>query len=184
LIAPLPNEVELSSGRGDEEPRGPSVTRRLRVAHVQVGADVEQLVEKGPSLLVGPRVVWADERQEVALALIGEHLDQVREVLALRGELDDGTFGDLADLDPLGKLATAIEEFGEALSRGTELLAELAVGDLEAPDARPTPLGIVHRCGAVGLLEPGDLVAGGADLFVQGAPLGVGCSRPAPAGAR
>ena len=68
-------------GEGDAE---------LAVGDVDVGGGAEELVEEGAALVVGAGVVRAEQGEEVALGLVGDHLDEVGEVLALGGELDDG----------------------------------------------------------------------------------------------
>jgi hypothetical protein len=57
-------------------------------------------VEQRPALLVGAGVVGAQQREEVALGLVCHHLEEVDQVLALRGELNDGPVADISHLDP------------------------------------------------------------------------------------
>src|SRR3990172_5500127 len=143
----------------------------LGAGDVDVGCGTKQLVQDCPSLVVAASVVRAQERQEVALGLVREHLDEVRQMLAFGGELDDGTVADVTDLDSLGECAAAPPELGESVACGPKLLADLAVSDLEAAHGRAAALGVVHRCRAVGLLELGDFDAGAPDLLVEGASL-------------
>jgi hypothetical protein len=49
--------------------------------------------------------VRSQQRKQIALGLIGNHLDDVGQVLTLGGELDHGGLGEVADFDPLGKIA-------------------------------------------------------------------------------
>jgi hypothetical protein len=47
-------------------------------------------VQQGSALLIGTGVVRSQQRKEIALGLIGNHLDDVGQVLTFRGELDHG----------------------------------------------------------------------------------------------
>src|ERR1035437_10001268 len=99
---------------------------------IDVSGGVKQFVQEGAPLFVAANVVWSEKRQEVALGLKGEHLDEVREVLALGGELDDGTRAHLTDFDALRECVASPQELGELVPCDVELLANLGVGDFEA----------------------------------------------------
>ena len=70
----------------------------------------EQLMEQGSPLLIGALVVRLQECNEIALGLIGNHLDNVGEVLAFRCQLDHGSFAEVSDFDALGNVAALLQE--------------------------------------------------------------------------
>jgi hypothetical protein len=90
--------------------------------------------------------VGLDEAAEVAFGLVGEHFEEVGEVLGLGGELDD--LGDLAQGDE-------------------DLAAEAGVGDLEAAHGRAAALLVEEGGGAVGGLQGGELGLGLVELGVE-----------------
>src|SRR5208337_3981759 len=57
---------------------------------------------------------------------------------------------------------------------GVQLLAEPAMGNLEAPHGRPTWFGVVRGGGTVFAFELGEIGAGGTDLLIQSAALRIG----------
>src|SRR6266478_9279262 len=71
-----------------------------------------------------------------------DHLDDVGQVLTFR-ELDHGLLVEVSDFDALGNVAALLEELRHASAGCAQLLAEPAMGDLEAPHGRPTLFGVV-----------------------------------------
>src|ERR1035438_8312137 len=147
---------------------------QLAVADADVAGGGEQLMQERASLLFGTGVVKPQQREQIALGLIGDHLDDVRQVFALGGEFDHGTLTEVSDLGALGNVAAFVDEPGQAVTCGAQLLAEFAVGDLEAAHRGAALLGVVGRGGAVVAFDLGEFDAGGADLLVQRTALGVG----------
>src|SRR5215467_3483982 len=95
-------------------------------------------------------------------------------MLAFSGELDHGSLVEFADFDALGNLAALAKEPAHARAGAAQLLAEPAVGDLEAPHGRPALFGIVRCGGPEFAFEPGQIGAGRTDLLVQSAALRIG----------
>src|SRR5260370_31320206 len=91
-------------------------------------------------------------------------------MLALGGEFDHGRLAQVPDLQARGGVATFLDEFAQALTRGAQLLAKLAIGDLEAAHSGAVLFGVVGGGSPLLALELGPLHAGGADLLVQRAP--------------
>src|SRR6266853_5309582 len=92
------------------------------------------------------------------------------QVLAFGGEPDDGPLVEVSDFDALGNVAALLEELRHASAGCAQLLAEPAMGDLEAPHGRPTLFGVVG--GTVLAFELGEIGARRTDLLVQSAALG------------
>ena len=88
-------------------------------------------------------------------------------------ELDHGPLVDVSSFDALGNVATLLEELRHASAGCSQLLAEPAVGDLEAPHGRPASFGIVGG-GTVFAFELGKISACRTDRLIQRAALGVG----------
>src|SRR5437016_1240355 len=147
---------------------------QLAVAEADVARSGEQLMQERASLLLSPGVVRAQQPKQIALGLVSEHLDDVRQVLALGGEFDHSTLAEVSDLNARGHAAALVDEPGQAITCSAQVFAEFAVGDLEATHRGAALLGVVSRGGAVLALELGELGARGADLLVQRAALGVG----------
>ena len=97
--------------RGTERGQGDI---QLFVGDVNVACGGEQLMEQGSALLIDPGVVSSQERHQIALGLIGDHLDDVGQVLAFCGELDHGPLAEVSDLDALGDVAALVEQPGDA----------------------------------------------------------------------
>src|SRR5260370_23725085 len=112
---------------------GAKVDMQLAIADADVACSGEQLMQQGSPLLVGTGVVGSQQRKKIALGLIGNHLDDVGQVLAFRGELDDGPLVEISDFDALGNVAALLEQLRHASTGCAQLLAEPAMGDLEAP---------------------------------------------------
>ncbi len=88
---------------------------QLLLSEVDVAGGGEQLVEERPALLLGPRVMWPQEIEQIALGLVGEHLDDVGQMLALGGELDDGTLAQVPDLNARRNTAPLVHELAQML---------------------------------------------------------------------
>jgi len=58
--------------------------------------------------------VRPQERKQIALGLIGDHLDDVGQVLAFARELHHGTLVEFSHLDALGNVAVLIKQPGHA----------------------------------------------------------------------
>src|SRR6516162_4171764 len=99
-------------------------------------------MQEGSSLLINTRVVRPQECKQVALGLISNHFDDVAQVLTFRGELDHSAFAAVANFDALGKLLALSEELRHAIADRAQLLAELAMGDLEATHSGAVLFGI------------------------------------------
>ena len=72
---------------------------QLVVTDADVACSGEQLMQQGSPLLIDTGVVRSQQRQQIALGLIGNHLDDVGQVLTLRGELDHGPLVEVSDFD-------------------------------------------------------------------------------------
>src|SRR5258708_38767538 len=147
---------------------------QLAIADADVACSGEQLMQQGSPLLVGTGVVGSQQRKKIALGLIGNHLDDVGQVLAFRGELDDGPLVEISDFDALGNVAALLEQLRHASTGWAQLLAEPAMGDLEAPHGGPARFGVVRGGGTVFAFEPGEIRAGRTDLLIQSAALRIG----------
>src|SRR6516164_1997241 len=95
-------------------------------------------------------------------------------MLAFGGELDHGSLVEFADFDALGNLAALVKEPAHAGAGAAQLVAEPAMGDLEAPHGRPALFGIVRGGGTEFTFQPGHIGAGRMDLLVQSAALRIG----------
>src|SRR5215216_1816862 len=88
-------------------------------------------MQQGSALLIGTGVVRSQQRKHIALGLIGNHLDDVGQVLSFGCELDDGPLVEVSDFDPLGNSAALLEELRRASTGYAQLLAEPAMGVLK-----------------------------------------------------
>ena len=147
---------------------------QLFVGDANVACSSEQLMEQGSPLLIDTGVVRSQERNQIALGLIGDHLDDVGQVLAFCGKLDHGPLAEVSDLDALSNIAALLEEPCDASAGRAQPLAERAMSDLEAPHGRPALLGVVRGGGAVFAFELGEIGARRTDLLIQSAALGIG----------
>ena len=95
-------------------------------------------------------------------------------MLSFRGELDEGLLAEVLDFNPLGNVATLLEQLRHASTGCAQLLAEPAMSNLEAPHGWPTRFRIVRGGDTVFAFEPGKIDAGCADLFIQSAALRIG----------
>ena len=77
---------ELERSQGDVQ---------LMIGDADVAGSGEQLMQQGSPFLIGTGVVRSQQRKEIALGLIGNHLDDVGQVLTLGGELDHGALGEI-----------------------------------------------------------------------------------------
>lgn len=92
---------------------------QLLLSEVDVAGGGEQLVEERAALLLGPRVMRPQEIEQIALGLVGEHLDDVGQMLALGGELDDGTLAQVPDLNARRNTAPLVHEPAQMLPGGS-----------------------------------------------------------------
>src|SRR6266542_559987 len=99
---------------------------QLAVADADVACGSEQLMQQGSSLLIDAGIVRSQQRNQVALGLIGNHLDDVGQVLAFGGELDHGPLVEVSDLDALGNAAALLDELRHTSAGCAQLLAEPA----------------------------------------------------------
>ena len=89
----------------------------------------EDLVQQRAPLLLGTGIVRPQQRQQIALGLVGHHLDDVGQVLALGGELDHGTLAEVSDLDALREASRRCSmSLAQASARRAQLLAECCHG--------------------------------------------------------
>ena len=87
---------------------------QLAIADADVAGSGEQLMQQGSPFLIGTGVVKSQQRKQIALGLIGNHLDDVGQVLSFGGELDDGPLVEVSDFDALGKAAALLEQLRHA----------------------------------------------------------------------
>jgi transposase len=133
------------SDAGDHESMGPA-RHRGRLPHVRALAtgrsSRKQIALGRPSSSARRRMNRRSlMRRHRPLRLIGNHLDDVGQVLSFGCELDDGPLVEVSDFDALGNAAALLEELRHASTGCAQLLAEPAMGDLEAPHGRPAPFG-------------------------------------------
>ena len=83
---------------------------QLAIADADITCSGEQLMQQGSPFLIDTGVVRSQQRKQIALGLIGNHLDDVGQVLTLRGELDHGPLVEVSDFDALGNVAALLEE--------------------------------------------------------------------------
>jgi hypothetical protein len=83
---------------------------QLAVRNAGVAYRGEEFMQQGSSLLMGTGVVRSQQRKQIALSLIGNHLDDVGQVLAFRGELDHRPPAEVADLNALENVTASLEE--------------------------------------------------------------------------
>jgi hypothetical protein len=141
---------------------------RTSVTADKRGGRLDRRLNEGASLLVDSCVVRAEETQQVALDLVGDHLEHGREVLSFVREFDDRRAAEChGNGDPFGQGGALALHCGEVFTRRSEAVAEFAVRDLEAARRRPHCLGIVERSATVLLGKLGLGGAGGGDLLVQ-----------------
>ena len=91
---------------------------QLAIADADVAGSGEQLMQQSSALLIGTGVVRSQQRKQIALGLIGNHLDDVGQVLSFGGELDDGPLVEVSDFDALGNAATLLEELRDVGAGG------------------------------------------------------------------
>jgi len=83
---------------------------QLAVRNADVTCRGEEFMQQGSSLLIGTGVVRSQQRKQIALSLIGNHLDDVGQVLAFRSELDHRPLAEIADLDAFENITAPLEE--------------------------------------------------------------------------
>ena len=116
---------------------------QLAIGDGNVAGSGEELMQEGSALLLGAQVVRPQQREQIALGLIGDHLDDVGQVLAFCGELDDGVLVEVAHFDELGNVAAVLDEPRQTSVRGSQLGGEAAMGELEAAHGRAALPGMV-----------------------------------------
>jgi hypothetical protein len=67
-------------------------------------------MQQGSPLLIGAGVVRSQQRKQIALSLIGNHLDDVGQVLAFRGELDERPLAEVSNFDALENVTAPFEK--------------------------------------------------------------------------
>lgn len=117
------------SMRGTERRQG---DLQIALGNLDVAGGGEDLVQQRSAFLLGTQVVRPQKVEQIALRLICEHLDDVRQMLSLGGELDHGPLAQVPDLHARGEVATFIVELAQMLACSAQLFAELAISDLEA----------------------------------------------------
>ncbi len=117
-------------------------------------------LEEGAALLLSAAVVGSEEAEQITLGLVGDHLEQVGEVLAFDGELDDVGVDDFLDRDAGGQLGTLGFELGDPPHRLAQAGGERGVGDLESAHGGPPALPVVEGGEAVVGLELLEVGAG------------------------
>ena len=83
---------------------------QLAIGDANVTCRGEQLMQQGSPLVIDAGIVRPQQCNELALGLIGNHLDDVGQVLAFRGELDHSLLAELSNFDALGDVAALLEQ--------------------------------------------------------------------------
>lgn len=146
------------------------------IGHGQIGRGGHGGLNERAPFLDGPPVVGLDPGDQVALGLIGDHLDQIHQVLAL-GSQTPGPFTEgLPHGDAGGQLGPLGLEILEALKRGANDSRQGGLDVFQAAERDGTGLALELNESAqtVFRLQAPQLVAGGADGFVEGLASGVG----------
>src|SRR5262249_59739945 len=117
----------LGGARSMRRAEGSQGDMQLAVADADIACSGEQLMQQGSPLLIGAGIVRSQQRKQIALGLIGNHFDDVGQVLAFGGELDHGPLVEVSDFDALGKAAALLEELRHASAGGAQLPAEPAM---------------------------------------------------------
>src|SRR5262249_37783482 len=94
-------------------------------------------------------------------------------MLAFRGELDQGAVVEVADGNAPRCVAALLQQPAQIFASVAQLLAELAVGNLEAAHGRPALFSVACGCGTQFTFQTGDFDAGRTDLLVQSPALRV-----------
>jgi hypothetical protein len=81
------------------------------------------------------------------------------QIFAFRGKRDHSPLVEFTDLDALGQVAVLVEEPAHARADFAQLLAESAMGNLEAAHVRPALSSIVCGVGTKLAFEPGQIGA-------------------------
>ena len=128
---------------------------QLAIATCDVGGGAEELVQQGASFVVGTGIVRAAAMARRSLsAWKATILMMLVKCLRSVASLTTAAGADVADLDSLGQqVGGASRSLATAIACRAQLLAELAVGDLEAAHGGRRAFGVVDRRGAVGLLR-------------------------------
>jgi hypothetical protein len=102
----------LRGARSMRRTEGSQCDVQLGVADAHIARGGEQLMQERAPFLLGTGVVRPQQRKQIALSLVGDHLDDVSQVFALGGEFDHGTLTEVLDLDALGHVAALADEPG------------------------------------------------------------------------
>jgi hypothetical protein len=105
---------------------------QLAIGDADVACSGEQLMPRGSPLLIDTGIMGSQPRKQIALGLMSNHLDDIGQVLAFGGELDEGRVVEVSDFDALGNVAALLEQLRHASACCAQLLAEPAEADLEA----------------------------------------------------
>ena len=89
-------------------------------------------MQEGTAFLVGPFVVRAQQDQQVAFGLVGDHFDEIGYVFALGRESDDRALAEVSDFDTVGEFSASVEELRETAARFLDGFADFGVSDFEA----------------------------------------------------
>jgi hypothetical protein len=91
-LAPAPGVEHLAQGSDRLRPMRRALRCELHAqlggGDLDVGGGGEGRVEERPALVVGALVMRRDSAKQIALGLVGDHLEHVGQVLPLGGELD------------------------------------------------------------------------------------------------
>ncbi len=132
------------------------------------GSRLEGSLDEGSPLVLDAGVFVAEETEQVALDLVGDHLEDGRQVLPFGGEFDDRPAAEGLDHgDTLGEGGALLPECRDSLGGLAEGVADLAMGDLEASRRRAFGFRVVERRAAVLLGELRLLGACGLELGVE-----------------
>lgn len=154
----LGGERDAELGGGDREVRGRG----------ERGLD-----ERAP-LVVDALVVGRDRAHGIALCLVGDHLEQVAQVLAFDGELEDLALDDVLDGHAARDRGPPGLEGRVALEGSDDLAVLRGVGDLEAAHGPAQALLVAERLEAVEGGKACDVGARGTQLSVERVPARVG----------
>jgi len=105
---------------------------QLAVYHGDVAVTGQSGLDKSPSLLFGAFVVGRDEADKLGLGLIGDHLEQVREVLSLHAQLDDFGAVEVSDGDTLGNTLALLFKLRDPFESVLDGASGRLIGFLEA----------------------------------------------------
>src|SRR5919197_4994490 len=88
---------------------------QLALSNLDVASDGEELTQQRSAFLLGTQIVRAQVGKQVALGLIGVHLDDVCQMLAFSGEFDHGSLAEVSDFHARRDVVTFIYELAHTL---------------------------------------------------------------------